>query len=530
MRWKVQASVAALVTVWVTGGCAARRLERENALALAAADGRILDGCYDCLLEARSIYERLGASKHVNRDTIALRSFETTLLLALREKELQLDWRTNLERARQIAPILPPPMNAQRLLAIADAVLPDGTGRMNDWASTIHRERAATPDVPDDIAWLATAPIRSVVRDYLALALDCSYDGRVLAPRAQPGATQRRPVLPPGASPLIIYRTGICMSADTNMLAAVLALVPQFHEAAYFAGSTAAFRAEEDGGSRAAALLQTAYRRFPRAPGVTYVSGWLAMNLGECTTALRYYDETLAIDPEHELALLNGTVCLSRLRHDSAAISRATRLIALESSSTQPAYYWRAVSWVRLRNLPAARADIERAKALEREPNALTMAGVIENEQSELTIAESDLREALALPRGHQNCTAAWTLGLVLARQDRASDAASMLETAMDCYDMRVAFARASIARLQANPPSDRDYAARRLAALTVDSTDQRTRYYAAAFNAAGNRANAGNLPRAMELLAIAERDAKLVDPVAKLRDAIGRAMARTRR
>lgn len=530
MRWNVRAVAIALCIGWMTGGCAGRRLARENAVALAAADGRTLEGCYDCLLEARSIYERLAASKHVNRDTVSLRIFETTLLLALREKELQLDWRSNLERAHATARLLAPAVNAQRLLAVADAVLPDGTGHMNDWAPKIHRERPATRDVGDDIRWLATAPIRPAVRDYLALALDCSYDGHVLAPKAQPGARQRRPVLPPDAEPLIIYRTGICMSADTNMLEAVVALVPRFHEAAYFAGSTAAFHAEEDGGSRAAALLETAYRRFPHSPGVTYVSGWLAMNLGECTTALRYYDETIVIDPEHELALLNGTVCLSRLRRDSAAIARATRLIALHSSSTQPAYYWRAVSWLRLKNLLAARADIERAKALEREPNALTMAGIIENEQSDLTIAESDLREALALPRGNQNCTAAWTLGLVLARQDRASEAAPVLETAMDCFDMRVAFARASITRLRGHPPSNQEYAARRLAALEADSTDQRTRYYAAAFNAAGNRANAGNLRRALELLTIAERDAKLGDPVARLREAIGHAMARTRR
>ena len=65
-------------------------------MALAAADARILEGCYDCLLAARATYERLAGSKYMQRDTMLLRLFETELLLALREKELQLDWQPAL--------------------------------------------------------------------------------------------------------------------------------------------------------------------------------------------------------------------------------------------------------------------------------------------------------------------------------------------------------------------------------------------------------------------------------------------------
>ena len=530
MAGQLRRIATATLALWTIAGCASRRIKRENQVALAAADARVLQGCYDCLLEAGALYERVGASKYANRDSVALRVFETTLLLALREKELQLDWRPRLDHARELASRVPPAADADRLVAIVDAVLPDGTGRMNDRPGTMRGRRNPERPVADDVKWLATAALRPAVRDYLALALDCAYDGRVLAPRVQPGAVQRRPVLPPEAPPVIIYRTGICMSADTNMLAAVRALVPQFPEAAYFAGAVAAFRAEEDGGTRAAALLDTAYRRFPRAPGVTYMAGWLAMNVGECSTAVRYFDETVATDSTHELALLNGTVCLSRLHRDSAAIARASRLIALETSSTQPAYYWRAVSRLRLRDLPAARADIERAKALEREPNALTMAGVIENEQNDLFIAEKDLREALALPRGDRNCTAAWTLGLVLARQGRPGDAAPVFENAMECFDIRVALAGAELARIRARPPSNAGYAAKKLTTLEADSADQRTRYYAAAFNAAGNRANSADFARALELLTIAEHDATLAQPVAKLREAIVNATTRARR
>jgi len=54
-----------------------------------------------------------------------------------------------------------------------------------------------------------------------------------------------------------------------------------------------------------------------------------------------------------------------------------------------------------------------------------------------------------------------------------------------------------------------------------ADSVDNRSRYFASAFNAAGNLANAGDRPRALELLAIAASDPKLTESVTRLRAAI---------
>jgi tetratricopeptide (TPR) repeat protein len=504
------------------GGCAGKRIRRENALALTAADGRVLEGCFACLAEARARYERLAASKYSNRDTLALRLFETSLLLTLREKELALDWRPSAERAGAIAKRVPASIDAARLLMIASAVMPDGTGRPGDWPVELRREwRDFVAKVPGEIAFLGTVPLRPVVRDYLALALDCSYDARVLAPVHQRGAKQRRPVLPADAPPIITYRTGICMSAETAMLEAVIALVPRFHEAAYFAGSAAAFFAEEDGGAKAAPLLAEAYEHFPRAPGVSFMRGWLADVVGECSEALRHFDIVLALDAAHEFAHLQRTVCLSRLHRDTEAVASATTLIDLRTKSTQPAYYWRAVSRLRLKELQAARSDIDSAKALARDANALTLGGIIENEQSDLAIAETDLREARALPRGEQNCTAVWTLGLVIGKTSRPSEAAQVFESAMDCYDTKVAVARFAIQKLLERPSPHPAYRAKRIAAIEADSADQRKRYFASAFNAAGQIANAGKLSRALELLDVAARDSTLATPIATLRKAI---------
>ena len=512
----------ALASLLLVTACASKRIRRDNAAALIMADARVLEGCHDCLVDARAIYERLAGSKYTNRDTISLRLFETNLMLVVREKELALDWNASTERAKALASRVPSSADASRLLKIVDAVLPDATGRPNDWPTEMRRERRDfVPTIPGEIAWLATAPLRPVVRDYLALALDCSYDAKVLAPNRQRGSAQRRPVLPPDSPPVITYRTGICMTAEPAMLAAVLALVPRFHEAAYFAGTFAAFGAEEDGGQRASPLLGEAHEHFPKAPGVNFMRGWLAKTIGECSEAVRHFDETLVIDAAHEYALLERTICLSRLHQDTAAIASATRLLDLHTESAQPAYYWRAVSLLRLKDLPAARSDIEAAKALARDANALTLGGMIENEQNDLPIAERDLREARALLHGEENCTAAWTLALVIGKGNRPAEAAQTFGAAMGCYDNKVSDIGYMIGKLREKPSSNPAYLARRIAAYESDSTDQRTRYFASAFNAAGHTANAGQLAKALELLDVAARDAKLAAPVAELRKAI---------
>ena len=511
-----------MVAAALIGGCSGGRLKREAMSSLATADAAVLEGCYDCLLRARATYGQLAASKYVRRDTIALRRFETELLLTLRARELVLNWRPHLEHATTLAATLPSSLQPGRLLHIVDAVLPHGVGRGNDWLRQVRGERAwIVPKIGEEVAWLANTPLRSAVRDYLALSLDCSYDGRTLAPRPQPGSTVRRPVLQPGSAPLVIYGTGICMTADTNMLSAVLALVPAFPEAAYFAGSAAAFAAELDGGIRATPLLHQAYARFPNAPGVTFMSGWLAMTLGDCPAAIRFFDETVAIDTTHEMALMQGAICQSRLHQDSAVIERTTRVLALNGEMRQQAYYWRALSRFRLKDLPAARADIEAAKSLERDANALTLAGIIENAQDDLAIAEQDLVAARALPRGEQNCSAAWTLGQVLAKSDRNMDTARAFESAAGCYELAVMLLRARIASLLSRPTRNPAFRDKRVAGLAADTLEQRGRYHMSSFNAAGYFANGGDFTKALALADIAAADSTLRGRVEELRKAI---------
>ena len=86
-----------------SAGCASARIRKENTLALAAADAKVLEGCYDCLQDARQPFERLAPGKSSKSSpAIVARLFETDVLIALREKELGLDSRGAMERAPEV--------------------------------------------------------------------------------------------------------------------------------------------------------------------------------------------------------------------------------------------------------------------------------------------------------------------------------------------------------------------------------------------------------------------------------------------
>src|SRR5689334_18102570 len=113
VRWVVTLMVA------VSIGCAAPPVRTP---ALATADAELLQGCYDCLLAARASYRRFA---EIDRAHGAARVFEADLLIALREKELGLPASDAPSEARRIAAELPRTVEAERYLALVDAVPPE---------------------------------------------------------------------------------------------------------------------------------------------------------------------------------------------------------------------------------------------------------------------------------------------------------------------------------------------------------------------------------------------------------------------
>ena len=163
LRWAVAVALAF--------GCTAA--PRVNTPVLATADAELLQGCYDCLIAARSGYRSFA---EVDRARGAVRIFEADLLIALREKELGMPAADAVSEARRIAAELPRAVEAERYLALVDAVPPEplGAPSVEGWRfGAAHA--SLQPRLIAELAWLSRGQLRQPVRDYLRLALECAY-------------------------------------------------------------------------------------------------------------------------------------------------------------------------------------------------------------------------------------------------------------------------------------------------------------------------------------------------------------------
>lgn len=509
-----------LATVLVAVGCASAPIKKADQVALDQADARLLEGCYDCLIEARTTYVRLAAGKA--RPLVLPRLFEVELLLTLRERELAMDWSASFKRAAEAGKELPPAFGAERVLALVEVIPPDDYGWPRREYQTFRGARAAfVPRINDELTWLATTPLQAPVRDYLALALDCAYPTR-----ARPGQPARpardNPEVPPGAPPIIAYRVGMCRTISSETLAKVRAEAPRFVETSYFLGRVAVASAQHNGGTTAREPLAEIYKRFPQSSSVTLLHGHFQRLIGDCKEALRFYDETIALKASHEEALLGRTICLSYLKRTDEAIQAATHMIDLKTYNISDAYYWRAWNRHFRVELDLARRDIESAKALASSGEIHTLAGIIEHDQNDLDPAERDLRAARNASYGRKNCVAAWYLGLVFMKRDRWTDSASEFENAMSCYEERVTEARLGLTTMKARADIDPEFKARQIAGFEAAIKEDSGQQFAAAFNAANHFARAGNPAKAKALVEIAAKDPALADRVAELRRLLG--------
>jgi tetratricopeptide (TPR) repeat protein len=505
-----------LAPVLLSVACASTPIKKTDVAALAEADALVLQGCYDCLLEARATYARVGVGKA--RPLVVARLFETDVLITLREKELALDSSRSFGEAQALGKELPPAFDAARVLAIVEAVPGDDLG----WT---HREtadfrRAHVPFVPkinDELQWLATSALGPAVRQYVSLAIDCAYPTR-----ARPGGQMRmtRPEVPDGAPPLVAYRTGICLDVASPILAKVRDEVPRFVETGFFMSRRALLAFKTEGGYGARVWLDENYKRFPDSPAVTFISGNFNQLVGDCKAGLRFYEETLTRKPEHELALIGRTICLTFLKRTDDAIAEATHMIELKTDNIDEAYYWRSWNHYSRQELDLARADINLAKSRRATASIYTLAGMIEHDQNDLNEAEIDLKSARDM--SSQNCTAMWYLGLVALKREQWLVSGKNFEDAMGCYDENVKDSETGLRAMANRTDIDPQFRAHQIEGFEAAIKEDRSHQYAAAFNAANQYAHGGNVDKARTLLEIASLDPALSKQVADLRRIIG--------
>ena len=329
MRWATR--ICLVLLVGLTLGCASRSAKAVEPDRGAWADELVRQGCYDCLLDARTAYERLAATSA----GALTRVFEVDLLLALREKELSIDPTATLAHAESLVPRLErlrPPEGATPALPTGCWPSSEAFRRMPPAAGCCRQRTTPRNKSIEALAAIDTSPFSAELKDYLRLSIQC---GRTAADRV--------PAVPADGIPLLAYRRAICTPPLLfDRLRAVRTAVPRFVEASFFLGRVAMASIFRTDGSEVRGFFEQAYARFPNSPTIAFELGTVYQATNECRPAERLFTRALELTPAHEEARLGRAVCRTYLSQHEEAIADATVLIDARASNRAEAYYWRA--------------------------------------------------------------------------------------------------------------------------------------------------------------------------------------------
>ncbi len=501
----------AVLLLVVSAGCASAPIKKADELSLVQAEARVLEGCYRCLIEARDVFERIAVGKA--RPLVVARLFETYVLIGLRERELALDSREAFSKARTLVAELPPTYGALPYVDLAEMMPPDlgGTPRTE---LTPFMQRAPTSarlvELKKD---LTTGEASGPFRAYLSASVDCLAN---FANRRD--AMSDAVPVPAGTPPLVKYRMGTCPVPRNVVLEELLTQTPTFVEAGLFIGRQRPQIITAAWVKQSREVLANAYDAFPRSPSVTYAMGVASQVLGDCTKAVRFYEDTIALKERHEDAAMQRVVCLGHVGQFVPAIEGATRIIDRGFYNISDAYYWRAWNRHRRIELREARADIELARSMMVNVQVLTLGGVIKYDQDDLVPAERDLNEALRMDQGQ--CIAHWYLGLVTFKKEAWLDAATRFGLASSCYESS---ANDNVRRLDVMRKSEFDekFKASQIAGFEAVIKEDRDQQWAAILNAANGFARAGQSETALKWIEKIPGDAVIASKAAELRKLI---------
>ncbi len=505
-----KALAAALVTLGAAG-CASAPLSRVDLAAVEVAGTRLLEGCYTCLLEARDTFRRLAVGRA--RPVLVVRLFEAEVLVGLREREMAMDASEAFDRAEALMGELPATYPGVRYLDLARMVPPDAIGTPRVELDAIDRRSPRLTEIADSRSELETGEGSGPFRQYLSASLTCVASAR--------RGLRDLPEPPDGAPLLVRYRFASCPGPQARGLESVVAVVPDFVEAEYLAARIPSLAVTSAYIARQRAAFTAARERFPRSPSVAYSLGAMHQTIGDCKTAIRHYEDTIAMVPLHEQAAMQRVICLGHIGQFVPAIEGATRIIEAEYPNFAEAYYWRAWNHYQRKDLVQARRDIDRAREVSVNIQVLILGGMVKFDQGNLDLAEADLREAIRMDRLAEQCGARWYYGLVGFAREDWPETASRFEAAGGCYRKAVETSRASLARMR-TADVDETFRASQMAGFEAAIKEDTDQEQAAYLNAANGHARAGNLVAAREWLARIPADSVHALTAAALRKQIG--------
>lgn len=479
-------------------GCAPKGPSPQLIAEMAKAESLQSAGCYTCLKESLAILEKLKLAK-VQPAGLAEKTFDTALLIAIREKELGIPGDESMARARKL--VVPA---RQAVLDAAELIVGDTSGLDPEQRVLVTGNRnrpGLEPDNPKRRA-LDAFPSTDLTAKYVGLAIDCeqnklleSVDVKTLA-AAYSG------------SPLMQFRLSTCPRPGAPNVALLRQNDPRWTDTLYWEArrEMVASLGNAIDLSKVIGFYSQGRDAFPSSLMLTMA--WANTNLmaEEFESALSGFDDVLKKFPTHRDALTGKMQAQSYLMRNVDAVATATRILELGTYNIPDAYYWRAWNRYHLKEFESAWIDVENATRGLSNARVYMLAGLIAYERKQLQTAVDRFDTAFAADASA--CDAVWLSGLVSIDMNELTTAAPKFARSMTCFVSAASGLRQERARLdlaiqrRGTPPTARDQ--RNLDRLQRDADTADLKSAQSAFNGSQCYARTGNRGLALNLIDVA--------------------------
>lgn len=491
-----------LALLLMLSGCAPKAAPISFTADLAKAESLFNAGCYSCLKESLSIYERLLAAKQPPAGA-ADKVSDIALLIAVRERELGIPGDAAMEKARAV--------NVPARKAVLDAaelVIGDTSGMDPEQRAALtgrFGRPSIEPDNPIRRA-LDALPSTDLTAKYVALSIDCEQQ-KLMDNVDMPALTATY-----AGVPLLQFRLARCPRPRIPDISTIRAADSRWTDTLYWEGrrELVASAGQAIDLSKALGFYAQGLDAFPASLSLAMAVANLNLAAEEFEPALRGFDGVLAKFPTHRDALNGRMQSLSYLLRHNEAIDAATTLLDLGTWNISDANYWRAWNQYQIQQYDDAWADVENAIKGLSNSRVYMLAGLIAYARKDLPIAVNRFDRAFDVDRSA--CDATWMSGLVSIDQNELAVAAPKFTRGMTCFTGAAKALRAEAQKIE-------DAGTRRGTALSAreqrlvernrrDAENADEKSAMSAFNAAQCYARTGD-----KLLALKHVDAAIEHP-----------------
>ena len=492
-------ALIALLACWLASllACAPKGPSPQLTAEFAKAEALQSEGCYTCLKESLAIFDKLQQAKAPPAG-VAEKRFDTTLLIAIREKELGIPSDVAMANAKSLVMPL-----RQPLFDAAELIIGDSSGLDPEMRAFV-TGRNRPPVEPDNAKRRAldAFPATDLAAKYVALSIDCEQQKLIESVDMKALTTAY------AGSPLMHFRLSTCGRPAAPNVGALRQSNPRWTDTFYWEArrEMVASLGQAIDLSKVIGLYGQGREAFPSSLMLTMA--WANANLAaeEFESALSGFEDVLKVFPTHRDAMNGKMQSQSYLARHQDGIATATRLLELGTWHIPDANYWRAWNRYQIKEYDAAWVDVENAIKGVSNSRVYMLAGLIAYARTELQTAVDRFDTAFAADPGA--CDAVWMSGLVSIDQNELAVAGPKFSRSMTCFVSAAAALRKNRATLEmtiqkrGTPLNARDQ--RNLERLQRDADTAELKSAQSAFNGAQCYARTGGKGLALNLVDVA--------------------------